>query len=260
MPEAAGLYYFANGADDWSRPAIILLHGEGGNHLDWPPELRRMPHQRIYAPDLPGHGKSEGIGLQSIGDYAACIVEFMNGLKLRKAVFVGHSMGGAIALQMALQYTRRTLGIAVINAGASLHISPEMLHNTSSTATFPLAIKAISELAFSPQFDPRLKEMALKHMNLLRSSVFHSDYLACDSFDVTDQLGRVKTPTLIVSASDDRLVPAHSLQSMHQKIKNSLLQSIDGAGHMVMLESPLVVANILQFFLARIRYEPGSAN
>ena len=260
MPQAAGLYYFSNEEQDWSRPAIILLHGEGGNHLDWPPELRRLPQQRIYAPDLPGHGKSEGIGRQSIADYAGCILEFMDELKLRKAMFVGHSMGGAIALQMALHHSRRTLGIAVINAGSSLHISTDLLHNTSNTDTLPLAIKAIGDLAFSSEADPRLKDATMRHMNEIRSSVLHSDFLACDSFDVTSQLGRVKTPTLIVSGSEDRVVPAHLLQTMHQKIKNSLLHSIDGAGHMVMLESPLVVANILQFFLARIQYQPGSAS
>ncbi len=260
MPQAAGLYYFSSEEQDWSRPAIILLHGEGGTYLDWPPELRRLPHQRIYAPDLPGHGKSEGIGRQSIADYAGCVLDFMDELKIRKAMFVGHSMGGAIALQMALHHSRRTLGIAMINSGSSLHISTELLHNTASTATLPLAIKAIGELAFGAGADPRLKDAALKHMNEIRSSVLYSDFLACDSFDVTNQLGRVKTPTLIVSGTEDRVVPAHNLQNMHQKIKNSLLHSIDGAGHMVMLESPLVVANILQFFLMRISYRPGSAS
>jgi pimeloyl-ACP methyl ester carboxylesterase len=258
MPQAAGMYYFSNGADDWSRPAVILLHSAGGNHLYWPPQLRRLSGQRIYALDLPGHGKSEGIGRQSIADYASCVLDFMDELKLRKAVFVGHSMGGAIALEMALHQARRTLGVAMINAGSSLRLPAELLKNTTSMATFPLVIKAISELAFGSQVDPRLKETAMQHMNGLRSSVLHSDFLACDAFDVTARLGRVKVPTLIVSASEDKMIAPHYSQSMHLKIKDSLLRTIDGAGHMVILENPLVVANILQFFLTRIEYQPGS--
>jgi pimeloyl-ACP methyl ester carboxylesterase len=216
MPQAAGMYYFTNGADDWSRPAVILLHSAGGNHLLWPPELRRIAGQRIYAPDLPGHGKSEGIGRQSIADYAGCVLGFMDDLKLRKAVFVGHSMGGAIALQMALQHAQRTLGIVLINAGSPLRLPGELLENTASPATFPLAIKAIGELAFGPQVDPRHKEIVLQRMSEVRSSVLHSDFLACTSFDVTARLGRVKVPTLIVSATEDKMLAPHYLQSMHQ--------------------------------------------
>lgn len=258
MPQAAGMYYFSSGDDDWSRPAVILLHGAGANHLYWPPELRRLAGQRIYAPDLPGHGKSEGIGRQSVADYARCVLDFMDELKLRKAVFVGHSMGGAIALQMALKHARRTLGIAMINAGSSLRLPAELLQNTASLATFPLAIKAIGELAFGPHVDPRLKETALQRMSEIRSSVLHSDFLACDAFDETSHLGRVKVPTLIISATEDKLLAPHYSQSMHQKIKDSLLRTIAEAGHMVILENPLVVANILQFFLNRIEYQPGS--
>jgi pimeloyl-ACP methyl ester carboxylesterase len=258
MPQAAGMYYFSNGADDWSRPAVILLHSAGGNHLLWPPELRRIAGQRIYAPDLPGHGKSEGIGRQSIADYAGCVLDFMDDLKLRKAVFVGHSMGGAIALEIAIHHAQRTLGIAMINAGASLRLPAELLENTASPATLSLAIKTIGELAFGPQVDPRNKETVLQHMSTIRSSVLHSDFLACNSFDVTERLGRVKVPTLIVSATEDKMLAPHYSQSMHQKIKDSLLHTIDGAGHMVILENSLAVANILQFFLNRIDYQPGS--
>jgi pimeloyl-ACP methyl ester carboxylesterase len=260
MPQAASMYYFSNNDDDWSRPAVILLHGAGGNNLSWPPELRRLPGQRIYAPDLPGHGKSDGIGRQSIADYAGCVLDLMNELKLRKAVFVGHSMGGAIALEIALHHPSRTLGIAIINAGSSLRLPPQLLQNTASPATFPLAIKAIGELAFSAQADPQLKEAALQRMSEIRSSVLQGDFLACDAFDVTARLGRVKVPTLIVCAAEDKMVAPYSSQNMHLKIKNSLLQTIDGAGHMVILENPLVVANSLQFFLNRIEYKPGSPN
>ena len=252
------MYYFSNGEDDWSQPAVILLHGAGGNHLYWPAELRRMAGQRIYAPDLPGHGKSAGIGRQSIADYARSVLDFMDNLKLRKAVFVGHSMGGAIALEIALHRPSRTLGIVVINAGSCLRLPVELLDNTASAATLPLAIKMIGELAFAPQADPRIKEAALQRMSEVRSSVLHSDFLACDSFDITAGLGRIKAPTLVVSAAEDRLLAPHYSQSLHQKIKNSMLQTVEGAGHMVTLENPLLIVNILQFFLSRIDYRPGS--
>ena len=258
MPQAADMYYFSSGEDDWSCPAVILLHGAGGNHLHWPPELRRISGQRIYAPDLPGHGKSDGIGRQSIADYAGCVLAFMDQLKLRKAVFVGHSMGGAIALELAVRYGSRTLGIALINTGLSLRLPAELLEKTATSATFPLAIKAIGELAFSTQVDPRLKDNALQRMGEIRSSVLHSDFIACEAFDIGDDLKCIEVPTLIVSGTEDKMVASYFSQAMHQKIKNSLLHTIDGAGHMLMLENPTALANILHLFLNTIEYQPGS--
>jgi pimeloyl-ACP methyl ester carboxylesterase len=258
MPQAAGMYYFANGEDDWSRPAVILLHGAGGNHLHWPSELRRLEGQRIYAPDLPGHGKSDGIGRQSIADYAGCVLAFMDDLKVRKAIFVGHSMGGAIALHMALNHGRRTLGIGLINTAPTLRLPVGLLENTLTPATLSLAVKKIGELAFSPQADPRLKENAIQRMSEIRSSVLHGDFLACNAFDVFARLGRIKVPTLILSGADDKMVPPHYAQTMHQKIKNSLLLSMDGAGHMLMLENPVMVTRSLGLFLSGVDYQPGS--
>ena len=217
-----------------------------------------MAGQRIYAPDLPGHGKSDGIGRQSIADYAKCVLDFMDDIKVRKAIFVGHSMGGAIALEIALHHPSRALGVVIINAGACMRIPADLLENTANLATLPLAIKAMGELGFGSQVDPKLKETALQRMSETRSSVLHSDFLACNSFDATAGLGRIKMPTLIVSAAEDRLLAPHYSQSLHQKIKNSMLQTVEGAGHMVILENPLLMVNILQFFLNRIEYRPGS--
>lgn len=260
MPQAAGMYYFSSGEDDWSRPAVIFLHGAGGNHLHWPSELRRLEGQRIYAPDLPGHGKSDGIGRQSIADYASCVLAFMDDLKIRKAIFIGHSMGGAIALHLALNNARRTLGLVLINTAPTLRLPAGLLENTLTPATLSLAIKHIGELAFSSQVDSRLKDNAMQRMGEIRSSVLHGDFLACNSFDVFAKLGRIKVPTLILSGTDDQMVPPHYAQTMHQKIKNSLLLSMDGAGHMLMLENPVAVIRSLGLFLSGIDYQPGSSD
>ncbi|MEJ5225477.1 MAG: alpha/beta fold hydrolase, partial [Anaerolineales bacterium] len=76
MPIAAGLHYFSHNETLTSRPPVILIHGAGGNYLSWPAEIRRLPGQRIFALDLPGHGKSEGIGRQLADDYAQSLREF----------------------------------------------------------------------------------------------------------------------------------------------------------------------------------------
>src|SRR5512142_1774828 len=107
MPSAAGLYYFAHRAEDLTRPAVILIHGAGGHHLYWPPQVRRLLGERLFAVDLPGHGKSAGVGQHSIHDYAGAIIAFMDALHLNRAVLAGHSMGGAVALDAAIEWPNR---------------------------------------------------------------------------------------------------------------------------------------------------------
>jgi pimeloyl-ACP methyl ester carboxylesterase len=253
------MYYFDSGGDHWGRPAVILIHGAGGNHLYWPPEIRRMQGQRLYALDLPGHGKSEGIGRQSIADYARCVQVFMDSLKIHKAVFVGHSMGGAVALWLGIHNPSRTLGLGLVGTAPRLRVSSELLFNSSTPATFPLAVKAAVDQAFSAQVDPRTKELAAQRMSEVRFSVLNGDFQACNVYDESNLLGRVKAPTLIICGTEDKLTPLRYSQAMRERIKKSLLQAVDGAGHNVMLEQPLVVARLLNLFLDSIDYRPGEA-
>jgi len=257
MPLSAGTYYFSHEEDHWARPAVILLHGAGGNHLFWPPEIRHLAGQRIYALDLPSHGKSTGIGRQSIGDYAECVLDFMDTLKLRKAVFVGHSMGGAIALWLGIHRPARVLGLGLIATAPRLRVAPELLENASNQATFPLAVKTIVDCSFSANTEMRLKELAGKRLGEVRYSVLHGDLQACSNYEESELLGRIKAPSLIICGSDDKMTPSYLSRAMHERIKNSLLHMVDGAGHMVMLEQPLVVARILNLFLNGIDYQPG---
>ncbi len=259
MSIAAGIYYFSNNEDQWSRPATILIHGAGGNHLYWPPEVRRMGAERIYAIDLPGHGKSEGFGRQSIPDYAHCVLDFMDALKIRKAIFVGHSMGGAIAMTLALEHPRRTLGLGLVSSSARPRVNPTLIDDLASPSTFPIAAQKITDWSFSLETDARLKEQALRRLMEVRPSVLLGDLTACDSFDATPRLGKIKVPTLIMCGGQDKMTPIHHSQTMKDKIKTAVLQNIDGAGHMLMLENPQAVASTLHLFLKSIIYQPGAA-
>jgi pimeloyl-ACP methyl ester carboxylesterase len=257
MPLSARTYYFSHDEDNWARPAVILLHGAGGNHLSWPAEMRHLNGQRIYALDLPGHGKSEGIGRQSISDYAECVLDFMDSLKLRKAVLIGHSMGGAIALWLGLHRPARVLGLGLIATAPHLRVAPELLENAANPFTCPLAVKTVIDWSFSANADARLKELIAKRMTEVRSSVLHGDFLACSNYDESELLTRIKTPTLILCGSEDKMTPLYLSQAMHERIKNSLLHTVDGAGHMVMLEQPQVAARVTELFLNGINYQPG---
>ncbi len=258
MPTAAGLYYFAHQADVLTQLPVILVHGAGGTYLHWPPEIRRLNGQRIFALDLPGHGKSGGVGRQSIDDYVQVVLGFMRDAGLRAAVFVGHSMGGAIALTMAIEHPKQVLGLGLVSSGSRLRVAPAILENTADPATFPLAVKTINDWAFGPNTNPRLKELAAQRMAETRPTVLYGDFLACDAFDVMDRLPEIHAPTLIVCGTEDKLTPVRYSKYLGEHIPAAQLELVEGAGHMVMLEQPETVSAVLETFFRKIPYRPGT--
>ena len=252
MPTAAGLYYFSHQADDPSSLPLILIHGAGGSHLHWPPDLRRLDDFQIASLDLPGHGKSEGIGRQTITEYVQVMEEFMDALNLPAAIIVGHSMGSAIALQMALDLPERVLALVLVGSGSRLRVASSILENSASEATFPLAVKTINDWAFGPDTPERLKELAANRMGETRPSVLHGDFIACNEFDIDERLAEIKTPTLIICGSEDKLTPPKYSKLLHEHILHSDLVNIERAGHMVMLEKSRTVADAMMEFFSNI--------
>jgi len=257
MPNAASIYYHASKTGYGDSPPLVLIHGAGGTHLHWPAEIRRLPNFRVYALDLPGHGKSSGRGLQTIEAYAESVIEWLEAVGLHRALFVGHSMGGAIALTLAKNHASQVLGLGLVGSGARLRVDPRIFENTGNTQTYPTAIATIIAKAFSPTANPRLVELAQQRMAKTRPSVLHGDLSACNSFDIMASLPTIKLPTLVVCGQADELTPLRYSQHLADQIPNGTLQIIPAAGHMVMLEKPQEVAAVLARHLSGIPYNPG---
>ncbi|MEW5867753.1 MAG: alpha/beta hydrolase [Chloroflexota bacterium] len=233
---------------------MILIHGAGGTNLFWPSEIRRLPGYRVHAPDLPGHGKSDGRGQQSIRAYAEELVEWLAAIRLHSAIFVGHSMGGAIALTLALDFPEHVLGVGLVASGARLRVAPAILESAANPTTFHNAVEMVIANAFSPAVSPRLAELASQRMIETRPSVLHGDFLACDAFDETERIAQIHQPALIICGADDKLTPLRYSQFLADTLPNASYKTIPNAGHMVMLEQPQAVASALTAFLPAIYY------
>ncbi len=249
MPTVSGIHYFLHEGGVPKKVPLVLIHGAGGDHLSWPPEIRRLAGARVFTLDLPGHGKSKGPGLQSVGDYAESVIEFMNAAELSRAAFIGHGLGGAIALTLAINHPQVVAGMGLIATGARLPIDAEVLENAANPATFILAVQSLLELMNTPPTAKSVKDQAYKQLSSIRPTLFQGDLCASDQFDVTNYIDDIQSPVLVVCGTSDQLTPRRFSENLAEKILGAALQTVDGAGHLVMLEQPRRVAGLLSVFL-----------
>lgn len=239
-------YTFFQG-DVRGKRNLVLVHGAGGSHLDWPAPLRRLREANVYTLDLPGHGRSEGTGRSSISAYRDFLLAFLDALGLERTVVVGHSMGGAIALDFALRYPYRLAGLILVGSGARLRVAPAILTGISSD--FEATVDLIVDYAFDPSASEQLKRLGRQRLLNTPTEVLHGDYTACDVFDVMERLGEVRCPTLVIGGTADRLTPPKYAVYLRDHIPGAELVLVDAAGHMVMLEKPEVVARAISKFI-----------
>ncbi len=251
MPVNAQIYAFDYQPEKPAEIPVVLIHGAGGNHLYWPAEVRRLANYRVFALDLPGHGKSGGHGEQTIAAYAAAIARWMETMELQRAFFAGHSMGGGVVLWLALHYPHLVSGLGLIATGARLPVNPALLEKTSNPGTMQSAIYDIVNWSFGPSADARLVKLAGQRFQEIRPGILHNDLLACQNFNVMNELHKIQKPTLIIGGGADKMTPPRFSQLLAAQIQDAVLEIIPEAGHMVMLEAPRQTADSLLSFLNR---------
>ena len=228
-------------------PTLVLVHGAGGSRLHWPAELRRLPGATVYTLDLPGHGRSEGDGYDVINDYANVVATFLQTAGIERAIFVGHSMGGAIAQTLALDLADRVAGLVLVATGARLRVASAILEGIHSD--FERSVELITRFAWSPDAPPTLTQLGRQSLLETNPDVLLGDFMACNRFDVMERLGEIEIPTLIIVGSADQLTPVKYARFLVEHIPDARLVVIEDAGHMVMLELPTEVEKAVQEFL-----------
>jgi pimeloyl-ACP methyl ester carboxylesterase len=232
-------------------PQLVLVHGAGGTLMHWPGELRRLPGPTVYALDLPGHGQSGGGGRVSIAEYAAAVHSFAEALQLPPFVLAGHSMGGAIALELALRWPGHLAGLILVGTGARLRVAPEIL--AGLLTDYQRTSDIIARWAYRDGVDQATLMEGARILRHVPASVTYRDYAACDAFDRRQDVPRIGLPALIVCGSADRMTPPRFSQWLEEQLPRSQLVLIPEAGHMVMLEAqskPRVVDAVRDFLKA----------
>jgi pimeloyl-ACP methyl ester carboxylesterase len=242
------LYHSAwDGDADDEHPPLVLIHGAGGTHLHWPPGLRRLRQTDVYALDLPGHGHSPGPGQETIAGYRDLLLAWADALSLPHFVLAGHSMGGAIAQDLALLAPGRLAGLVLVGSGARLRVHPAILQGVQED--FPAAAKLICDWALSEATSQKNRRQYLRRLLEVDPDVLLGDFRACDAFDVREQLGDIAVPALVIGGLVDRLTPPKYSQYLHERLADAQLVLVENAGHMVMLEQAGQVTEAIAAFV-----------
>ena len=201
---------------------------------------------RAFAVNLPGH-PAGNITCTSVDEYAESVLGLIQENGFRPAI-CGHSMGGAVALALAINHPEIASALILVGTGAKLNVLPEILVGLESQ---PLRVieRTITPLSFY-KLDIDTARRARGALSLSNPAVFLNDYLACRTFDVRERLSSILQKTLIICGENDVMTPPRWSHYLRTNIPLSQgVFFIRESGHMVPLEKGELCGRLIQDFL-----------
>jgi len=232
---------------DPTLPLVVFLHGAGLEHTVWALLARWFAHRGcgVLAPDLPGHGRSGGAPLGSVGalaDWTAALVETV---QARTASIIGHSMGSLVALESAARYPERVTAIGLIGTAAAMPVAPELL--AAAKAEDHAAIDMVSiwghgfRAGLGGSLAPGMWMLggAERLLERARPGVLFTDLTACNDYrDGLASAAKVTAPAILVLGERDVMTPAKAGRELAAALPNARVITLMGAGHMLLSERP----------------------
>jgi pimeloyl-ACP methyl ester carboxylesterase len=223
-------------------PAVILLHGLGGDGSRWGPLIETLAGDfRVIAPDQIGFGQSD----KPLANYnhamlAEFLAEFAKTVGAEKATLVGHSMGGYVAVYAAVHYPRLIDRLVLVDGGGLVNAprSPQLIQIQNGTTL--AETREYFELMFYDKrriTDEMVRDNYVRRLNVAFTIGKMQEARARGMATVSESEVRgIKAPTLILWGKQDRLLPASDAEMLDGVIPNSRAVIIDRSGHLPQIE------------------------
>jgi pimeloyl-ACP methyl ester carboxylesterase len=225
-------------------PRPIFIHGAGGGIATWSEQEPRFEGCAVLA--LPGH--PAGTALRSVTAHAEWTARAIGEIPGPR-VLVGHSMGGAVAMQVALDHPDLVAGVIVIASGPRLFVPDAALELALSDFAAECE-RLLRKGWWEPDDATIAAEAAL--IGEVGPETLIADYTACRGFDIANRLGEVRVPVLVVAGARDGLTPPSLGERLAQGLRQALLVVVPDAGHWVMKDHAAAVDLLIAGFLARL--------
>jgi len=234
--------YTDRGSDD---SVVLLVHGFGGDLDNWLFNFDALADKhRVLALDLPGHGESGKTILEpSISGLAKFVGKFLEAVDVPSANIVGHSMGGAIAMQMVTEHPESVDSLGLIcSSGLGPEINNDYLQGFVDAQT-RRELKPVLQQLFADEslVNRKLVDDVLKYKRLdgvdevLRT--LSAMLLSASQTKLSDQVVASRKPTLVIWGEQDRIIPVSHARNISTSAGSPVeVEIFDSAGHLVQME------------------------
>lgn len=237
---------------DPKKPTLVFVHGAALSAKLWEGQILGLKDvANAIAPDLPGHGESEGPPKETVSGYTEALLGFLEAIEAPNPIPVGLSMGGAIVLRFLLDHPGRFPAAVLINTGAKLRVASGLLEMIRQN--YEAFARSIVETTLTADAPDEIKEKLLACVTP-NPNVALKDFLACDAFDLRQELHRIQEPVLVMAASEDLLTPLKYATFLEQNLGSGRLVVIKNAGHLSPIEKPKEVNEAISAFVGSLKF------
>ncbi|MFX1496656.1 MAG: alpha/beta fold hydrolase [Promethearchaeota archaeon] len=237
------MYYATFGTGE----PVFLLHGGMVDYTSWFFQIKELAKNfRIITPDTRAHGRTTDSDKPlSYLLFASDISQLMEKLDIKKASFVGWSDGGCTSLTLCLKYPELVNKLVLCETPYNIsNFYPEIFEKFSNVDlnNLPKDYKFIKRAYEKVAVDPD------NWLNLIEKEM---DMAKREPNFTLDQLKNIESPTLIIFGGEEQLYPLKVMQEMTDAIPNSRLEVIPGGTHLVLMEKPKLVNQLIVSFLKK---------
>ena len=242
---------------------LVFLHGWLGSWGVWRDTMLTISglHQyKIYALDFWGFGDSAKKSSASftISSYVFMVDQFMEIMGIAQAPVIGHSMGGTVAINLALEHPSRVEKVVVIDApmiGSSLNILLKLAGHKfiASLVWSHLGLLRLGLRICSSQWaedGPKLYRMIEKDLSRMTVEAFWWSIASLREINLKPYLSQIKVPTLAIYGKKDNVVNPSQATIIGEQVKDARVEWMNGSRHFPMLDEPERFISVLLDFLA----------
>jgi 3-oxoadipate enol-lactonase len=242
-------------------PTVLMLHGVGGGHLAFAPQVETFATSgyRAVAWDMPGYGHSAPIEPYTFKGLAQSCIQLIESLRCDSVILLGHSMGGMVAQEVVAR--RPELVKRLILCGTSPAFGKpdgEWQREFIAQRTAPLdAGQTMADLAdtlvpqmVGPGSLPEGVRLATHCMSAVPAATYRRALECMLTFDRRGNLPNINVPTLLLAGEHDRNAPPAVMKKMAAAIAKSTYIEMKGVGHLQNLEAPDEFDSLVLNFLA----------